>query len=171
MYVGRSYHFDADDRLIGVSWGGDSDYCRYTVGRDCTLQGPETTLCGDLERCDAVGLQYRCDSPDACSAFDNPQMIQQQLCGPGDVVERFASSCDGSVFRHQSGATVTESSFDADGELVGIVVASDTSKRCLDGGYSKVAVYGSPCEATGEGEDQCGAGGQGGAGGSGGAHQ
>lgn len=174
MFAGSTYHFDGDDHLVGVSWGGDADYCLYRAGRECTVQGVETTLCGDLDRCDAVGLQYRCDAPDACSAFDNPEMIQQQLCGAGDVVERFASSCDGSVFRHQSGATVNEWSFDAEGELVGIVVASDTSKRCLDGGYSKVAVYGRPCEAMGDGNDQCGAGGQGmggtgGASGSGGA--
>lgn len=73
------------------------------------------------------------------------------------------------MYRHESGTALSEWTFDAQGELAGVVVTSDTGGYCDGGlsyrGYSKVAVYGSPCEATGEGEDQCAAGGQGGAGG------
>ena len=73
------------------------------------------------------------------------------------------------MFRHESDTTISEWTFDAQGELAGVVFTSDVLESCPDVAYSKVAVYGSPCEATGEGEDQCGAGGQGGANGQGGA--
>lgn len=170
-WEGRTYHFDDDDRLVGVSWWSDAlEDCPFPhmVGQECKLQGPQKALCGDLERCATVGLDSLCYRPGVCSALDSLPTIQQQLCVEGETVERFASSCNGSVFRHQSGATMSEWTFDAQGELAGVVFTSDALESCPDVAYSKVAVYGSPCEATGEGEDQCGAGGQGGSSGAGG---
>jgi hypothetical protein len=117
-------------------------------------------LCGDLERCEATDLQSLCDDPDTCAAFDTPQTLLPRLCGDGAEVQRFTSSCSGSVFRHHSGGTTHEWSFDEQGELLGVVITSDTAVQCRDDGYSKVAVYGRPCDATGEGDEQCGAGGQ-----------
>jgi hypothetical protein len=180
MWEGRTYHFDDDDRLVGVSWSSDAlEVCPFPhiVGRECKLQGPQEPLCGDLERCAAVELDNLCSRPGVCSAVDSLPTIQQQRCVAGETLERFASSCKGSVFRRETGKTVSEWTFDAQGELAGVVFTSDALESCPKVAYGKVAVYGSPCEATGEGEDQCGAGGQGGssgadgAGGAGGAPQ
>lgn len=174
MWEGTTYHFDNDGQLVGVSWSSDYiDDCPHSVGRECLPQGPQTVLCGELERCAAVELVHLCShTVGVCSELDRPPTMQQ-LCAEGETVERFASSCGGSVFRQQSGAKMSEWTFDDQGELVGVVLTSDALESCWRVLSSKVAVYGSPCEATGEGEDQCSAGGQGGSmgggGGSGGA--
>lgn len=164
---GDTLHFDANGRLIGIAWFSDvASDCPNTLGRQCTPQGPETNLC-EVERCDALDLNYWCSEPDACAGFDSPQMIQQ-LCDGSDGVERFASSCNGYIFRHQSDTESSEWSFDDTGKLLGVAVTKGAAESCVGGvGYSKVAVYGKPCEAVGEGVDQCGAGGQGGAAGRG----
>lgn len=156
-----SYYFDADGQLEGISWASDvlSDCpgslgSLGSLGRQCTPQGPATNLC-DLARCDAVGLQYWCSEPDACSDFASLAAIQQ-LCTGGDKVERFASSCGGAVFHRQSDTESSEWSFDDNGKLLGVVVTNAEAKTCLGGvAYSKVHVYGEPCEAVGEGVDQC----------------
>ena len=151
------YHFDADDHLVGIDGGSDSlSQCEWGgVGATCTLQGAETTLCGDFSRCAAVELRYLCNEPDACSAFESQQMLQDQLCGAADTVARFDSTCNGSLYRHHSGTTVSEWSFDTEGQLVGATVTTKTAEACFDGGYSKMAVFGQPCEAVGGGADAC----------------
>lgn len=83
------------------------------------------------------------------------------------MVERFASSCGGYVFRRASGTESSEWSFDDAGQLLGVVVTKAWSESCraipdsipYSVPYSKVAVYGEPCEVVGQGVDQCGVGG------------
>lgn len=166
---GLVYHFDTGGSLVGVAWYSDAlDDCPDSVGRACALKGPQTALCGDLERCEAVSLEYLCDDVSSCSVFESSEIAKQELCAEGGGVERFASSCGGSVFRHDSGTTVREWSFNADGELRGVVATSVTATPCPNHmGYSAVAVYGKPCEAIGERTDPCTSDSQGGAGGSG----
>jgi hypothetical protein len=149
----RSYHFDADGHLVGIVPPHSSYTSACPVGRQCDAPyHPSTSLCHPA-RCDAAPLESWCSGLSSCPEADSPEALQQ-LCAAGDTLERFASSCGGSVYR----SGWKEWSFDEAGKLVGVVLTWKYKPRCASGGYSEVHVFGEPCEAVGESVDQCAAG-------------
>jgi hypothetical protein len=172
IFSGTVYHWNEDGELVSVAGWSDASFCDVpiVIGADCAVVGDEMMLCGDSERCPTTALPELCaHEPDACLSTPGEVSVQARCDDPGEVVYSFEGACAGSVYRHVASDRRTEWTFDADGKLVGVVIAGSEVERCLDGGYSKVAVFGKPCEAPGEGELLCGDTGEGGAGGAGGA--
>jgi hypothetical protein len=167
-YGGGEYHWDAEGTLVSLSWASDDGFPECVVGAECQLVGAETFLCGDSAQCPTTVLKELCARsdryPGACPNEPAEVTTGARCNQPGSSVQSFAA-CGGTVYRHVTADTTTEWTFDAASALVGVTIAGPEIERCLDGGYSKVAVFGKPCAVMGTGDWVCGDNGTAGAGG------
>jgi hypothetical protein len=167
-FVGAVYHFDADGKLVGVeTWSDVADRCPNDFGKKCSIEGPVTTLCGDLDYCSDEPLDEVCaERPELCPA-DIESAPVQEWCAAGDTVSRFMQD-PFTILRRANKSGRIDMSFGGDGTLSGLFILNDTVSECPLGGFSNAQLAGVTGEPSGKGEDLCGAAGAGGNGGAGG---
>jgi hypothetical protein len=160
--VTRTYHFDANHKLVGVvveleELGTDSQ----TYGKSCTRVGPIKELCG---------VEGACRQP--LSSVDippfNPKTTPHHDAETFNVLSN--NDCGGvnhHVQQHDSSSLI---SYDADNNAVGAFYLTFSPRVCDDGSVGLGTVLGELCESRPGTPPGAGGTGAGGADGNGGAH-
>lgn len=151
-----TWTFDSVGKLVAGSYE-DEGSCEAWGSVACPPIGNPKSFC------DAIGPE--CTSHDSCATwgFACPATLADvsEYCQSGFDLERFPSSCGGTVVSASAGVQAVRWTFDANGELVG---------AWSHGDLGDCDTWGARCdgEPAGPREPVCGTGGEGGSGGAGG---